>query len=233
MKESFIPDVQEIQPSRESVFLSQGISQNSNPSAKIFDLFSAAMDLFRLLAEPRGIICSISTAEFSKVYSGMGKNETDTPLEKIFPKAENQALYIFTLGKSISEKITELFDNKNFALGAMLDAVASQGTDVAAQMAEDFFLSSTQPGSTNKVLLYSPGYCGWHISGQKKLFEYLHPEEINITLNEQFLMIPLKSISGLLVNAKKEVHIFKNNYTFCKLCNDHSCIQRMKKIKNR
>ena len=69
----------------------------------------------------------------------MGKNEKDTPLEKIYPKADNLALFVFTLGEKISQQITDLFSNKNFALGAMLDAVASQGTDMAAQEAENFF----------------------------------------------------------------------------------------------
>ena len=42
------------------------------------------------------------------------------------------ALFVFTLGAKVSQKITDLFAAKSFALGAMLDAVASQGTDVAA-----------------------------------------------------------------------------------------------------
>lgn len=233
MKEFFSPDIQNIQPTRERVFLSQGISQSSKPSAKIFELYISAVDIYRQLAEPKGLISLISSSEFSEIYTGMGKNEKDTPLEKIYPRADKLALFVFTLGQKISQKITDLFSTKNFALGAMLDAVASQGTDMAAQKAEDFFSSSDQTTNSNKVLLYSPGYCGWHISGQKKLFEYLHPEQIHITLNEQFLMVPLKSISGILVKGKAEIHIFKNNYSFCKLCSDHSCVQRMKKIRNR
>lgn len=235
MKELFSPDIQQIQPTRESVFLAQGIDKSSKPSAKINGLFSSALDLFQQLVEPKGMISSISTSDFSRIYSGIGKNEKDTPLRKIFPLAENLALFVFTLGEKISQKITELFAQKSFALGAMLDSVASRGADVAAQMAEDFYLgffsSPNKSIDSYQVLLYSPGYCGWHISGQKKLFEYLHPEEINITLNEQFLMIPLKSISGVLVYGKREIHIFKNNFSFCKLCYDHSCVQRMNKMR--
>jgi hypothetical protein len=76
------------------------------------------------------------------------------------------------------------------------------------------------------VLLYSPGYCGWHISGQKKLFEFLRPERIDIRLNERFLMIPLKSISGVLVAGAAEIHHISERYPFCDHCQSPTCRER-------
>ncbi|MHC4266624.1 MAG: vitamin B12 dependent-methionine synthase activation domain-containing protein, partial [Planctomycetota bacterium] len=85
-------------------------------------------------------------------------------------------------------------------------------------------------GASTRILSYSPGYCGWDISGQKKLFEYLHPGKIGISLNNTYLMTPLKSVSGVLVAGKNEIHQFRPNYPFCKSCKTHSCLLRMKAL---
>ncbi|MCX6843389.1 MAG: hypothetical protein NTX53_14035 [candidate division WOR-3 bacterium] len=76
-------------------------------------------------------------------------------------------------------------------------------------------------------LRYSPGYCGWDITGQRQLFQALRPEEIGITLRESCLMEPLKSISGVLVAARPEVHRFDNTYPFCSACTTQTCRSRI------
>ena len=77
---------------------------------------------------------------------------------------------------------------------------------------------------------YSTGYCGWHMSGQKKLFGFLHPEDIGIMLLDSYLMKPLKSISGVIVVGEKEIHRFKDSYPFCSDCKTHSCRKRIKAL---
>ncbi len=76
-------------------------------------------------------------------------------------------------------------------------------------------------------LRYSPGYCGWDITGQRKLFRALRPEEVGVTLRESCLMEPLKSISGVLVAARPEDHRFDNTYPFCSACTTQTCRSRI------
>ena len=237
MRELFTPDFQDIQPSRERIFLSQGIPRGKTPVEKVVELSTRALHRYRELAEPRGVMETIAIRDFQGVYDGMGENEKETPLKSIFPRARYLALMAFTLGEPISREITRLFDNNDFALGSMLDAVASEGADMATKVAEERFsryvtdiheLKSPLP-----VLLYSPGYCGWHISAQKRLFEYLRPAEIDISLTPQFLMIPLKSVSGVLVAGETGIHIFNNDYPFCRECSHHSCRIRINELKKR
>ena len=82
------------------------------------------------------------------------------------------------------------------------------------------------------VLSYSPGYCGWHISAQQKLFQYLRPGDIDISLNDSYLMTPLKSVSGVLVAGRKEIHYFDNSYPFCQDCKVESCLERMERVRS-
>lgn len=234
MKKRFTPAVETIEPSRDDVFRFLGMGKTAIPSLKSRELFKIALKTFRNQIDPKGIIKGISIAEFAEIYSGSGKNETDALLGNIFPEARHLALVVFTLGEKISQNISDLFDSRDFALASMLDAIASQSADMASGYAELEFLhsisSDQRPDSRLTALLYSPGYCGWHISAQKPLFEYIQPMEIGVKLNPQFLMMPLKSISGVLVAGPKKIHVFKNNFSFCRHCTHKSCLTRIKSL---
>jgi len=230
MKQIIQISIDQIKPDPTGVFQSQGIPPGTPPPKRVKDLYDSAEELFFKLAAPIGIIADISIEDFAKIYPGNGNNEPDTPLEHIFPRANHLALFAFTLGKEISREIQQQLKDKNLAKGYMLDSVASYCTDKASAAAQDIFhdqlTSKQQIHGANHILLYSPGYCGWHVSGQKKLFTYLEPGKIGIHLNESFLMIPLKSISGVFVSGNPKIHQFINNYPFCTLCQTRNCRDR-------
>ncbi|UCD93579.1 MAG: hypothetical protein JSU69_07355, partial [Candidatus Zixiibacteriota bacterium] len=189
------------------------------------------------LCEAGGIVDEISESEFESVYEGEGRNETATPLKEIFPLADNLALFAITVGETVSSEIEALFEEGDFALAAMLDTVASEATEIAGIIAErrylEFLVSERRNFGESTVLRYSPGYCGWHVSGQKRLFEFLRPEEVGIILTESYLMQPLKSISGLMVVGRREIHDFEMSYPFCENCRTQECRLRIGTIMKR
>jgi hypothetical protein len=216
--------IKEITPDREVVFESQGINEGRNVPEKISDLYDYSLSVFQKDIEPKAIRQEITIPEFSEIFQGNGDNDENTPVQHIFSLADSLELFAFTLGQNISDTISGLFSSKDFALAYMLDSIASASTDKAASIAEQYSKESA------KTLLYSPGYCGWHINGQKQLFKKLKPERIGISLSDQFLMIPLKSISGVLITGKKEIHTFDNDFTFCAQCKTFSCIARQEHL---
>ncbi len=224
----------DIEPDRVAIFETQGIGPGVKPSARVIKLYYSAVELFMKLAEPIGIIHEISIPEFARVYEGEGLNEADTPLQHIFEQASHLALFGATIGLQVSEKIAQLLEDGDLSMGYMLDSAASFCADKAAAAAEQFFLESLlqegRAGDSTVVLNYSPGYCGWHISGQGKLFQYLKPQTIGITLNKSYLMMPIKSVSGVLVAGERKIHAFKNNYPFCKECGTKTCRERIKSL---
>ncbi|NQV19255.1 MAG: hypothetical protein HQ534_12030 [Armatimonadetes bacterium] len=220
--------IKDIQPEKEVVFKEFGIPKIDLVSEKIQQLYSEAIKVFRETSKPIVIYSEISKEKFQNIFKGEGNNSAETPVDKIFPKADNLILFALTMGKEVSEKIEILFKENDFALGSMLDNIASLSADNAVKKMEELAAKDTKNHEENYLILaYSPGYCGWDISGQKKLFEYLHPEKIGITLNDSFLMIPLKSVSGVLISRKSEIHKFENNFSFCSLCKTKSCLERM------
>ena len=226
--------VHEIKPDQDSVLETQGIPSGQELTEDVRTLLRKATDLFLEFSKPRAVISNISIPEFEALYKGEGLNEQDTPLDVVLRKAASLALFAVTIGETVTEKIDELFQANDFALGSILDSVASAGTDKAADRVENRYfdlLSEIGKITTSKdILRFSPGYCGWHMSGQKRLFEFLRPEDIGITLLESFLMKPLKSISGVLVAGDKEVFVFDDSYPFCSECRSRSCQERIKTL---
>jgi hypothetical protein len=68
---------------------------------------------------------------------------------------------------------------------------------------------------------------------QGKLFEFLRPREIGITLRESYLMDPLKSVSGVVLVGPREIHEFEMDYSFCAECRTPSCRARINTIPER
>ncbi|MFC1554296.1 vitamin B12 dependent-methionine synthase activation domain-containing protein [candidate division KSB1 bacterium] len=224
----------EVMPYRRDVLRNQGMPDGVNIPEKISDILSEALNILNEKIKPVCLYSGITEKEFVPIFEGEGRNANDAVLKSIFPKSDHLAVFVLTLGIEISELISDLFESSDFALASMLDAAASKAADNAVTVTEELYYSSLyndSTGSKNKaVLSYSPGYCGWDITAQKKLFEFLDPGKIGITLNESYLMIPLKSVSGLLAAGDKEMHVFTNDYSYCGDCNNQSCVERIKNL---
>ncbi len=233
MNETLTFTLEQALPDRDAALQNQGIPPGTPLQAETEALFKRAMTLFAELANPAGIFADISKADFEDVFQGEGFNEFSTPVADIFPQADRLALFAATLGQPIGDRIKELFASNDPACASMLDAAASAGADRLVDLIERRYLDALAaeegPKPATAVLSYSPGYCGWHLTGQTKLFEFLHPEGIGITLNDSDLMQPLKSVSGVLIAGSKEIHDFQNSYAFCSLCETHGCRERMPK----
>ncbi len=223
---------EDIKLPRKEILRSQGVPDEAELSENFERIYREAIELFQELAEPEGIITGVTISVFEEVFRGEELNEKKNPVEDIYRKSDYLALFAVTLGPVLSEKVSDLFDNGDYADGYMLDSISSYAADKLADLAAQHLqeeLAGREPrASLWRVLSYSPGYCGWHISGQKKLFEALRPEEIGITLNESCLMSPIKSVSGVLIAGPEEIHEFVNSYPFCDTCTARSCIERMR-----
>lgn len=222
-------------PERSVLLKAIGVGEKTVPSTKVNELIEKALDMYSEYAEPAGIYSKISADDFGIVYPGEGKNEPETPLGLIYPQSDALALFAVTLGEAVSDTITSLFNSNDGAAGYTLDALASEAAENAADYLQrsyyDSIIGSGITGPDSAIMRYSPGYCGWDISGQRKLFEYLEPVKIGITLNDSCLMRPLKSVSGVFVVGNAEIHRFIPEYPFCGQCRTRSCLERIRSLK--
>ena len=237
MKKILNVQISKTTPEYDIIMRAQGIPRGIKPDEKTLKLIEDSISVYRKLSRPVGIIREISKDEFENIFKGEGMNEKYTPVEPIYRNSDDLALYAATIEEDICEEISRQFEIGEYALGSMLDAVASEGAEMTAQALEEIYrghlINIKRFSPDHGILRFSPGYCGWHVSGQKKLFKSLRPEDIGIELNSSYLMQPLKSISGIIISGKKEFFSFDDSFSFCADCATHSCRERIKAIQKR
>lgn len=220
---------EEILPDTGAILAQQGVPEHAAGYGELEALAGQARQELAAALAPDGVLKEVTRGEFAGIYPGQGLNDTRTPLELIHPQAESLALFAVTCGQAVGNRIGELFAAHDYPLGAALDAAASLAADQAAQVAQDTFAAALDEGAG--VLRYSPGYCGWHVSGQKALFGHLGTATAGIALTESCLMQPLKSVSGVIVAGRPDIHLFVNDYSFCAACTGKECRERIQSLR--
>ncbi len=231
MRELLAIDGERIVPPVRAILRAQGVPDDVETATNIIELAEQAIEMFSNLVSPVGVMYDLGVDEFAEVYQGEGLNEEMAPLEDIYRRASHLALFGVTIGEDIGRAISSLFDKNDLVLASMLDSAASRGTDNAAQELENMYVQRQKQsgsfGASDGALRFSPGYCGWHISAQRKLFDYLDPDETIISLNDSYLMSPLKSVSGVMIIGRKDIFEFDDSFPFCAECTHHSCRDRI------
>jgi hypothetical protein len=113
-------------------------------------------------------------------------------------KAESAALFVCTIGAAMENWSRELIRTGDPALGYLVDAIASVATEQAIDMLHDHIGRQMSLRSLKITNRYSPGYCNWSVAEQHLLFSKFPPNFCGIRLTESALMVPIKSVSGII-----------------------------------
>ncbi len=133
-----------------------------------------------------------------------------------------QSILIFTatLGEDFDEWSRDFFRDSDPFFGYVADTIGSVYVESAVDRLADGIsglFSSQNLGISNR---YSPGYCGWDVKEQKKLFSLLPDKFCGISLTKSMMMKPLKSVSGILGVGPG---LSKQDYD-CSVCEKTSCM---------
>lgn len=139
-------------------------------------------------------------------------------------QSESVALFAGTAGDYFDRWANQLFDEGDFPGGFVADCAGSEIVERAIDWLEARIadrLRETALGMTNR---FSPGYCGWNVEEQHKLFSLLPPDFLGIHLTDSALMVPIKSVSGVIGLGKQ---VKKAEYP-CSICDMKDCYRRRK-----
>ena len=145
-------------------------------------------------------------------------------LSRTLKNSDEIVCFIATIGNAIEDEIIRLMDKKRIAEAYILDAM---GSVVVESMVEQFHqrMEAKYTAEAKTVTLrFSPGYCDWPITEQKKLFTLFGSEFVDVELLDSCLMRPRKSISGvfgLMPNGNPKV-----SYNPCCECKKTDCTAR-------
>lgn len=137
-------------------------------------------------------------------------------------RATGLAVFVCTAGAGIEELSRSLSRAGDPFTAFVADAIGSLAVESAMdRVARELARRAAMEGLsvTNR---YSPGYCGWNVSEQQKLFRLLPPGFCGVKLTESSLMQPIKSVSGI-VGLGREVR--QVPYT-CRRCDQDACLYR-------
>ncbi len=164
---------------------------------------------------------SISITEDSVSCNGMSF-ATGPIITSQLKRSTSLALYVSTVGPRLEQWSGELMAEGDMMRGYIVDAIASEYVEQASVWLEKQIAIHLQTRGWKMTHRYSPGYCDWPVSEQHKLFSLLPEKFCGITLTESALMVPIKSLSGI-IGLGPEV---KRGAFQCSICDLKDCYRR-------
>ena len=140
-------------------------------------------------------------------------------------KSESVAIFLCTAGEEIGFRSRKAMQERDFLRGYIYDVVGSEIVESAADILQAKIEMAALDSEKKITNRYSPGYCGWDVDEQHKLFEFFPDNYCGIRLTPSALMDPVKSISGFIGIGN---NVRYNQYT-CSLCDQHDCLFRRTK----
>jgi cobalamin-dependent methionine synthase I len=136
--------------------------------------------------------------------------------------SEAYALFICTAGTAFEAYQQRLKEEDDMVRIFIADALGSVMAEKCADRMEEALQESIDKLGWKHTNRFSPGYCGWHVSGQQQLFPLFHGHTCGVQLTDSSLMVPIKSVSGI-IGVGKDVR--KNEYS-CGLCDYEKCYKK-------
>ena len=196
-------------------------------------------DLISEVLKETGAICNIkaeyrilSDIQFNDVEKTIEINHLVFQIKKIvyglIKKSDSIAVFLCTAGEGIGIRSKKAMKEGDLLTGYIYDVIGSEIVESAADLMQNE-LEKTVISSGKKITnRYSPGYCGWDVTEQHKLFELVPSNFCGIRLTESALMDPIKSVSGIIGIGE---NVRFNPYT-CNLCDNKNCIYGNAREKN-
>ena len=143
-------------------------------------------------------------------------------LSEVMKSAEKLVFFIGTLGSGIEEEIGALMGNNDLPEAYILDAMGSVAAEDLVDKFQKTIENECERTGKTVTLRFSPGYCDWPLTEQKKLFSLFKSEDIPVQLLDSCLMQPVKSISGVFGIVPQGSILFNP----CSDCDDRACKER-------
>lgn len=136
------------------------------------------------------------------------------------------ALFIATAGREYEEYLRRLKQEGDEVRVYIADSLGSVIAERCADVLEGQLQASIDKLGWRHTNRFSPGYCGWPVSEQQVLFPLFGGHTCGVSLTEGSLMMPLKSVSGIIGLGTEVAH---EDYV-CHLCHFDKCFKRKYKL---
>ncbi len=138
---------------------------------------------------------------------------------------DGAAVFAVSIGSGIDNWSRKFFEEDEPLAGYIADLIGSEIAEALADWLEAKIAAHALELGTKHSNRYSPGYCDWSVAEQHKLFSLLPDNFCGVRLNNSGLMVPQKSISGIVGTGAK----MKWREYPCDRCSLETCYKQIHK----
>ena len=218
-----IENKQLVKPDRRQVLTRIGYEEHFEPPRRIRSLVEDYIDNYHTLVDfsTSYVIRDIRNVEGSRVEIEDSIFLESKVIANLLSRCEEVAVFVLTIGNLLEDMVAHLSESGLVLQATVLDAV---GSGTAEQMAEALGEEIKEIAAERGMAAsrrFSPGYCDWNVSQQEMVFRALRGNTAGVTLTEEYLMVPRKSVSGIIGIGSREDEI--TSYNPCRTCRKTEC----------
>jgi cobalamin-dependent methionine synthase-like protein len=189
-----------VEVSRPMVLLRLGYRRPAQVPEKISSLIDEIMEKGRLLLRPRAIYGTFdaSTPEPEQSLIGGTLSTSSRSLRERLQGCRRAVVFAATIGPEVETWCHDLLQDGQMTRGLLADAFASSAAIALGLEVEKIAAAVLAAENLSATRRFAPGYGDWSLGDQAPLCALLDVGRIGITLTEDFLMLPAKSISGVI-----------------------------------
>ena len=212
---------QEMNVDKQQVLNSIGYDDDYEPSARIKSLVDDYIENYPDLIESSFVyaIKDIESVRSNYVDIGDSIELQSYVIARLLEQCEKVGVFVLTIGNHLEEMVAYLAENGLVLQATVLDAIGSGAAEQLAVFVEDRIKNVASYLGLSISRRFSPGYCDWSVEQQEMIFHALNNNSAGVRLTEEYLMLPRKSISGIIGIGKKEIE----DYNPCKTCLKKDC----------
>ncbi len=223
----YSPAVSKIHVNKEHIYRFLGM-QPSDSDAYLSDLIDEYLEIGIKICQPKTSYAIFDNPQFdmkNKIMTldGIAFN-VGKMVASFMRKSIYVAVFVGTCGEDIGKLSKQLMSEGHTLEGYIVDIIGSELAEEIIELLHRHIERKVHKQAHRVTNRYSPGYCNWPVSDQHNLFSLLKGETCNVTLTPSSLMMPVKSVSGVLgIGPDVKKVAYK-----CQHCPDENCILRGK-----
>jgi hypothetical protein len=208
----------------EQVYCGIGYAPDSEPAPRVASLINDHLDEAQQLVKPSysHLIRQVELVYGASVILEDGTVFHSQILARTLEKAEEVIVFALTIGGELEDEAARLAREGLILQATTLETIGSLYTEQLASWVEMRIGDLAHAWGRTASWRFSPGYCDWDVSQQRAVFSMLGEDCAGIHLTDSCLMIPRKSMSGIIGIGDSDI----NDYNPCATCDKHDCVGR-------
>jgi len=167
-----------------------------------------------VLKDVKGVSGNLSYIEGDIIF------ESDV-IARLLERCHKVAVFALTIGSTLENVSAGLAEYGHVLKASVMDAIGSTLAEKTADDVQSCIAAAAVAKNLAVSRRFSPGYCDWHVSQQKMVFKALGGRTSGIWLTSSGLMIPRKSVSGIIGLGPFGL---PDSYVPCRTCEkNHKC----------